>query len=158
MQFNKKKRKDIMKKILFILMFAPLLAIAKPSYGPYMAEFIRVVDGDTLWMRLHVYPGQTNTIKIRLNDIDTPEKRNTRHRKVPQCEKQLAKKASEFTQEWVKGKQWFVVSDITTGVYVNRLLGNISYQGENLRQLLFKAKHARKYIDKVSERLPWCFD
>ena len=44
-------------------------------FGPYNTDVIRVVVGDTLELNVHIWPGLIQNIKLRLDGIDTPEKR-----------------------------------------------------------------------------------
>jgi len=41
--------------------------------GPYRAEIVRVIDGDTVEARIHVWLGLDVTTRIRIRDIDAPE-------------------------------------------------------------------------------------
>ncbi len=43
--------------------------------GPYRAEIVRVIDGDTVEARIHVWLGLDVTTSIRIRDIDAPELR-----------------------------------------------------------------------------------
>lgn len=54
------------------------LLLAPPVHGetlagPYAAEIIRVIDGDTVEARIHVWLGLDQTIRVRIRDIDAPE-------------------------------------------------------------------------------------
>lgn len=41
--------------------------------GPYSAEILRVIDGDTVEARVRIWLGQDVTVHIRLRGIDAPE-------------------------------------------------------------------------------------
>ncbi len=41
--------------------------------GPYAAEVVRVVDGDTLDMRIAIWPGLVAEYAVRVRGIDAPE-------------------------------------------------------------------------------------
>jgi endonuclease YncB( thermonuclease family) len=43
--------------------------------GPIPADVIRIMDGDTLAVRAHIWLGQTVEVHVRLSGIDTPELR-----------------------------------------------------------------------------------
>ena len=43
--------------------------------GPYTAEVLRVIDGDTIEARVRIWLGQDVTARIRVRGIDTPELR-----------------------------------------------------------------------------------
>lgn len=61
------------------ILIAALLAVcaAAPAAevlpGPYGAEILRVIDGDTVEARVRVWLGLDQTVRIRLRDVDAPE-------------------------------------------------------------------------------------
>lgn len=46
---------------------------ADPLPGPIPAEVIKIVDGDTVKVRAHIWVDQTVEISVRLRGIDAPE-------------------------------------------------------------------------------------
>jgi len=54
-----------------LLLAAPAHAETLP--GPYPAEIVRVIDGDTVEARVRVWLGLDQTIHVRIRDIDAPE-------------------------------------------------------------------------------------
>ena len=50
--------------------------------GPVAAELVRVVDGDTLAVKAHIWLGQTIETKVRIRGIDTPETKGKCAREV----------------------------------------------------------------------------
>ncbi len=55
------------------LIFSALLVFCLPSYGDqYEAKVIKVIDGDTVWVK-----SENKHIKIRLSYIDAPELKQT---------------------------------------------------------------------------------
>jgi len=48
-------------------------ARAAPQLGRYPVDVLRVIDGDTFEARVHVWPGQELTTRVRLRGIDAPE-------------------------------------------------------------------------------------
>ena len=79
-------------KFIFILLLLLPSWLPADSYTSYSATVVEVIDGDTIQLDVDIWPGLTQRISLRLNRIDTPEKRGS-----PTCEKELAKKATEFT-------------------------------------------------------------
>src|SRR3546814_10238300 len=65
--------------ISFLLIFIPLLSqgarAAEVIEGPVAAEVVRVIDGDTLKLKVHIWLGQTVEVDVRVAGIDTPELR-----------------------------------------------------------------------------------
>lgn len=65
----------IMKRLLTAALFAVHLPAdaAEILPGPYEAEILRVIDGDTVEARVRIWLGLDQTIRIRLRGIDAPE-------------------------------------------------------------------------------------
>lgn len=64
--------------IALLLVFGLTLAWhanAQEHRYEYDAELLRIVDGDTYVMRLHIYPDASLKQHVRLADWDTPERR-----------------------------------------------------------------------------------
>ncbi len=122
-------------------------------FGPYQSELVRVADGDTVWMKMHTYPDETKTTKIRLREISAPETRSNSKRKVPECEKALGRAATAFTEQWLAGRPRLIVSDLWYGSYPRRMVGRISAGGEYLGKALLASGHARVPIKPF---VPWC--
>ena len=61
------------------ILFAALLAVCPPASaaetlaGPYAAEVLRIVDGDTVEVRVRIWLGVDVTTLVRIRDIDAPE-------------------------------------------------------------------------------------
>lgn len=139
-------------KFIFILLLLPIVAnAAKPLYGPYRAEVIKVKDGDTVLLDVAIWPQLTKRISLRLDGVNTPEKRG---KGITDCEKVAAQKATEFTQKFLKDTKFVFVSGVKLGKYAGRALGNITKGKQDLGKALLEAGHAKKYDG--GKRLPWC--
>jgi hypothetical protein len=44
--------------------------------GPVSARIVRIIDGDTLEVEAHPWPGHSVRVSVRLRGIDTPERRS----------------------------------------------------------------------------------
>jgi endonuclease YncB( thermonuclease family) len=63
-----------MKTILCAALLAATPALAAEQLpGPYAAEILRVIDGDTVEARVRVWLGQDLTTLVRIRGIDAPE-------------------------------------------------------------------------------------
>ena len=124
---------------------------SKVTYGSYQAEVLKVIDGDTVKLSVHIWPKLTQEINLRLKKINTPEKRGKR---ISDCEKKAGQAATNFTQRWLKGAKIVTVSDIQLGKYAGRVLGKLSRNGKDLGEALIKAGHAKPYAG--GKRQPWC--
>lgn len=117
--------------------------------GPFPAEVLRVVDGDTLDVRITVWLGQYLQTRVRLSGIDTPEKRG-------KCaeEKQLAREAQQALEKYIETGT-VVLKNVTTGKYAGRVLADVeTASGQPLSELLIQNGFARPYQGK--KRLGWC--
>jgi len=100
--------------------------------------------------RVHLWPGLTRKIKLRLEGIDTPEKRGS-----PDCENALAWKATRFTRRFLGAGGFVRVTDVRLGKYAGRALGRIVVPGKgDLGRALLAAGLAREY--RGGRRGPWC--
>ncbi|MBL4781757.1 MAG: thermonuclease family protein [Porticoccaceae bacterium] len=142
------------------LLLAMLLSTAASAYGPYDAQLVRVVDGDTIELGVELWPGLIQRVNIRLDGINTPEKRiNTKKikdqgkRDRAICEKIAGVAATEFTQAFVE-KGSITVDDVRNGKFTGRVLGNVFVDGNSLADALLASGHARLYGG--GKRQPWC--
>jgi endonuclease YncB( thermonuclease family) len=131
------------------LAMAPAPASAADAYGPYAAEVVRVIDGDTVELDVALWPGLVQRIHLRLDGVDTPEKRG-----APLCEKILARRASEFTLRFFRLGGTVLVSGVRLGKYAGRVLGRIAVDGKDLGEALVAAGLGRPYAG--AKRESWC--
>lgn len=136
---------------MFLLAF--LLALpakaAQELPGPYSAEIIDVVDGDTVRARIHVWLGQDLETLVRIKGIDTPELKG-------QCaqERELAQKARITVESLVNGKT-VILKDIENGKYGGRVLAHMATEnGDDVGFFLITRKLAHIYDGK--KRPGWC--
>ena len=137
-----------------------LMSSTVSAYGPYDAKLVRVVDGDTIELGVELWPGLIQRVNIRLDGINTPEKRiNTKkikdqgRRDRAICEKTAGIAAAEFTQAFV-GKGSITVDGVRNGKFAGRVLGNVFVDGNSLADALLASGHARLYDG--GKRQPWC--
>ncbi|TVO75151.1 thermonuclease family protein [Sedimenticola selenatireducens] len=138
--------RSLLSKIALLLYIVPVLVFAD-----YKAEVVRVVDGDTVNLNVHIWPGLTQQISLRLAGVNTPEKRAS-----AECERLAAKKATEFTLWFLEGVESVTVTDVKLGKYAGRVLGKIQVGGVDLGQALIETGHALPYDG--GHRGPWCSD
>ena len=123
-------------------------------YGPYMAEVLRVIDGDSIKVAVHLWPGMVVKANLRLSGINTPEKRG-RINGVPvsEREKLAAQAATAFPRAWLADTPMVTVYDLRLGKYAGRVLGKLKKGRLTLHRALLKASHARLY--RGGKRRPW---
>jgi len=88
--------------------------------GPIPAEVLRVVDGDTLHVRAHIWLGQQLEIMVRLEGIDVPEI----HRPRCPAERRLADKAKAEVQAITRDVVY--LRNIHRGKYAGRVVATAS--------------------------------
>jgi endonuclease YncB( thermonuclease family) len=125
-----------------------LLTQGACAYGPYKAELVRVVDGDTIDVTIELWPGLTRKARIRLEGVNAPETRTKL-----QCEKTAGIAATEFTQAFVESGA-ITVDGVRNGKFAGRVLGHVFVDGNSLADVLLATGHARVYSG--GKRKPWC--
>ncbi len=142
---------SLISRLLLILFLVPLTLSAKPeNYGN--AEVLKVTsifDGDSFRADLKGFPALVgNNMAIRINGIDTPELRGK-----CEVEKQLARKAKQFTVAHLRAGKNITLKNIKRGKYF-RLIADVYIDGVSLGEQLIKHGHAVKYSGKAKPN--WC--
>jgi micrococcal nuclease len=139
--------------IALMLLLMTSAYAAELTYGPYRADVIKIIDGDTVQLDVAMWPRMSYRVNLRLAGVNTPEKKG----RVPECEKAAGQKATNFTQNWLRGMKMVVVSELKEDKYGGRMLGKLAKpNGEDLAQALIKTGHAKPYDG--GKRGPWCSD
>lgn len=134
---------------IFIAVLLLMSSGAAFGYGPYQADLVRVIDGDTVEVDLALYPGLTKRVSVRVAGIDAPE---TRTRNL--CEKALGLKAEDRVKDLLAGDGPLVVDHIALGKFAGRVVGDISMAGADLASVLLDEGLVRAYSGGA--RQPWC--
>lgn len=138
--------------IIFItLLIFPLgLKAEDQNYGDAnILDVTSIYDGDTFRANLKEYPPIIgDNVSIRINGIDTPELRGKCDK-----EKQLARKAKQFTVEHLRAAKSIILKNIKRGKYF-RLIADVYVDGVSLGDQLLKQGHAVKYTGKTKQG--WC--
>lgn len=118
----------------------PVALVAQPAQGPYLAELVEVVDGDTLTLRVHIWLGQQVTTSVRLEGIDTPEL----HGACPEERVRAAAARDALARHAASGP--LVVSDVRFDKYGGRVRARVADgEGVDLAARLLAEGHARPY-------------
>lgn len=131
--------------ILAVLWAAPVHAI---EWGPYVASYVRAYDGDTVTLKILIWPDLNKVATVRLRGIDAPEIRGECDR-----EKRRAWAARDFVRDAL-GEASSVFVTIHGFDKYGRALADIDINGEDLAGQVVEAGHAREYDGGV--RLGWC--
>lgn len=130
---------------------APAVHAAESVPGPIPARVVEVVDGDTLAVRAQVWLGQEVTTRVRIDGIDTPEKRSACRE-----EKELAADAHKRLQQLVRRSDDAVrLVDVTDDKFGGRVRAKVLLRdGTDVSKALVASGHARPY--RGGRRQPWC--
>lgn len=98
------------------------------------AQVERVIDGDTVKMRVAIWLEQEILISVRLSGVDTPEL----FRPKCEAERALALEAKSFVEDFLQGGEAELI-DIEQGKYAGRVVARIEADGEDLGSALVAA-------------------
>ncbi len=108
--------------------------------GPIHAEVIRVIDGDSLLVRVGIWIDQIVTVSVRLRGVDAPELRAD----CP-AERGAARRAKLYLTAAIRDDR-VILRDIESGVYHGRVLADVAtLDGRNLSDGLLQAGLAVPY-------------
>jgi micrococcal nuclease len=112
-------------------------------------EVMRVIDGDTVELKAHVWLDQTVVTRVRLRSIDAPELRAG----CPE-ETRKAVAAQEALMALLHGGRAYLTG-LGRDKYGGRVLGDLLTQdGHAISQKMLLSGHARAYVG--GRRQGWC--
>lgn len=118
--------------------------------GPVSADVVEVIDGDTIAVRAHIWPGHMVETRVRLEGVDTPETRR------PECEaeREAGRQATAFTQNWLAERQSVTLHQVRLGSFAGRVIADMqdADSHQSLSDALLEAGLASLY----GEDGPWC--
>jgi len=143
-----------MRLLLLAVMF--ILGASEPiageydvnKYGPYkMTQVSRYLDGDTFegWVSNFIY--QTTFVRVRIRDIDAPEKRGS-----PPCEKVIAEQSKLFLMGLLENSPYVILDNLKYDSF-GRVLASVKVDKGDVATLMMEASLAHPY--KMRE-LIWC--
>jgi endonuclease YncB( thermonuclease family) len=86
--------------------FAAASDATKADLYTYQAEILRVVDGDTLWVKIHLRPDWWIKEKLRLRGLDCPEMNTAEGRAAKRFVEALVTRARAVTITTTKPDKW----------------------------------------------------
>jgi endonuclease YncB( thermonuclease family) len=121
---------------------------AEALAGPVSAVVERVVDGDTIDVRARIWLGQTLTVRVRIEGVDTPEMRS-------QCaeERRLAITARDYLTRRLLDKEVTLLR-VAYDKFGGRVRAELVDADGSVAQGLLNAGLARPYHGEA--RAPWC--
>lgn len=122
--------------------------------GPVTAEVVEVIDGDTIAVRAHIWPGHYVETRVRLEGVDTPETRR------PDCEaeREAGHEATAFTRAWLAAHPDISLHNVRLGSFAGRVISDLRAPVDSgaepvrLSDALLAADLAVPY----GEDGPWC--
>jgi endonuclease YncB( thermonuclease family) len=115
-------------------------------------EILKVVDGDTIKIKVPELPVQLQKISIRILGIDTPE---STYRAKCQAEKTLALKVKEYLKNKVLMSDDVSLNIKGYGKYGGRILADVYLDGISVAEDLVSKDYAIPY-DGGKKSNPWC--
>jgi endonuclease YncB( thermonuclease family) len=117
--------------------------------GPVPADVLRVVDGDTIEVRAHIWLGQAVETLVRLYGLDTPELKG----KCP-AERTAARRAKALLEEKLADRQ-VVLRDIRFEKYAGRVMSRVeTTDGQDMSHAMIADGAGRSY--NGHRRGSWC--
>jgi micrococcal nuclease len=128
---------------------ASLVLPGLPQQQRIPVDVLKVIDGDTVEVRAHIWLDQQVQARIRLRSIDAPELKAD----CPQ-EAALALAAKEHLSGLLHGGKAYL-GDVGRDKYGGRFLGTLhTGTGRNVGEALVSTGHARLYDGR--KRKSWC--
>ncbi len=131
----------------YLIIPVALLLAAAQIPGPLPAKVIRVIDGDSIEVRVDTWPRHYVEMTIRVDGVDTPEIRGKCQR-----EKNLAAAAKAFVVATV-GKT-VKLENVREGKYAGRMVAKVLVGGKDLAEMLIAKGLGRPYGG--GKRKGWC--
>jgi endonuclease YncB( thermonuclease family) len=117
--------------------------------GPYSAEVERVVDGDTLAVRVAIWIGQDLNVLVRIRGIDAPETRGN-----CESEKEQARQATLALQRLIASGN-VALTTIEGDKYFGRVIADVATaSAEDVAAALVSSGFVRAYDGGT--RQSWC--
>ncbi len=118
--------------------------------GPVAARIVRIIDGDTLEVEAHPWPGHSVRVSVRLRGIDTPERRS-------QCADQraAARLARNELERLVRDFPTVELINVSGGKYYGRVLADMKAGTRDVAAAMLASGLARPY-DGGKRHKPQC--
>ncbi|MEM5470814.1 thermonuclease family protein [Hoeflea sp. AS60] len=115
--------------------------------GPVTAQIIRIIDGDTIEVDAHPWPGHAVRVSVRLRGIDTPEKRS----RCPN-ERAAALLARTELERLVTGFSTVQLINVSGGKYYGRVLADMTAGTRDIASAMLASGLARPYAGGKREK------
>lgn len=115
-------------------------------------KFTRVIDGDTIEIKMPGLPAHLQNLKIRLYGVDTPEKSFRAH--CPE-ERQLGEEATKYARQVIAKAHTLRYNLMKWDKYGGRVNGDVLVDGVSLAGLLIREGYAVPYYGGKKTNV-WC--
>lgn len=128
----------------------------KPNYHQYEAKIIRIVDADTIEVKIHLLPGLEYTVHVRSRGVDAPEL------DAPcDWEKKIALEAKKAIEKRFPINSWVYIENIEEGSFSGRIVADIKQWYGNQRwrtvtKVLLSKKERWGIPYKKGKKFDWC--
>ncbi len=125
-------RRTSMKRTVLAVLVALFPTAADADYA---WPVIRVVDGDTLEVRIDALPLGLARVKVRVRGVDTPETGGR-----AKCDKERAQgaEAEEFTRRAIKAAKKVRFGNPAWGKYGGRIVADVTLEGKDVVDALLE--------------------
>lgn len=123
--------------------------------GPYEADVVRVIDADTIKMRVYTWPDHSTLINVRLAGVDTPETGR------PQCRAERAKghTATAYVKALMPIGQRINLINVMRDKFGGRVVGSLQFKTSTgvdlLSDALIRRGHGVRYFGGKKTK-NWC--
>jgi endonuclease YncB( thermonuclease family) len=132
-------------------LLALLLAAAGAEAAEYEWEVLRVIDGDTLHIRLEGLPPELADVAVRILGVDTPE---TGGRARCESERRTGERAAAFVEQALRDAETVTFEPTGWDKFGGRIDAIVRLDGQDLGAALIKNRLARPYDG--GKRRGWC--
>ncbi|MBL0690589.1 MAG: thermonuclease family protein [Alphaproteobacteria bacterium] len=133
--------------ILFIVFSFTFIDTVKSTAVSYEIEMIKVIDGDTMLIRLLDISGIDVEVKLRILGIDTAELTS-----IEPKELELSLRAKDYAEELLLGKSNLRVVNISNDKYRSRIVGDIELSnGKLFSKMMLDKNLAIQYDGKTKQ-------
>jgi endonuclease YncB( thermonuclease family) len=127
----------------------PLIETGTPPRALIPVDIVRVIDGDTVEVRAHVWLDQMIVTRVRLRSIDAPELRAA----CPEEARKAAAARDALVTLLESGKIY--LTGLGRDKYGGRVLGDLlTAEGHSISTRMLTGGHARLYAG--GKRQGWC--
>jgi len=129
-------------------------SIARETFKPYRAKILNVLEADTIFVEVEVWPNLFQRVYVRIKGVDSAEPAKIRGgRAIANCEKKAAQKAIKFVERFIEDASLIEISNISQiKSTANYVFARINIDGKDLGEALVTNKHAISFTGLKRKR------